>query len=580
MTEILSKNDVSVVVCGEAGQGIDTITNILIALFKLSGFNLFSSKEYMSRIRGGNNSTEIRVSATKVAAFVDRIDILVAFNKSDINHLKDRISPNTIIFTEKENIEVEYINKCKIVDIPFSKLALDIGGRIFANILAAGFISGLFNIDTENIDKFLRSIFRGKDEDIIKKNTLAANKGYQISRELLESKKVELNINIKPDSSIKDEIMLTGNDAIAFGCIAGGCDFISSYPMSPGTGVLTLLAKYAKEFDIVVEQAEDEISAINMSIGAWYSGARSMVTTSGGGFALMEEGVSLAGMIESPIVIHIAQRPGPATGLPTRMEQGDLELALYSGHGEFPRIIYAPGTFEQAFDLSQRAFNISDKFQIPVFILSDQYFLDSHYNLPAFSLDDLEIERYIVPTAENYKRYKLTDNGISPRGIPGNGDGLVLADSDEHDEEGHITEDLSLRVAMTDKRLKKFSLIEQDIVPPELIGNSDYKILIIGWGSTYHIIKEAIENLNFEDIAFLHFSQVYPLHKDTINYLKRAETLIVVENNATSQFGKLIKLYTGIEIRHKILKYNGMPFSIEDIDEELNRILKRDLQWI
>jgi len=214
------------------------------------------------------------------------------------------------------------------------------------------------------------------------------------------------------------------------GAIAGGCSFISTYPMSPSTGVWIFLTQHSKEFDIITDQSEDEISAINMAIGAWYAGARGMVATSGGGFALMVEGLSLASMIETPVVIHLGQRPGPATGLPTRTEQADLEFVLHAGHGEFPRIILTPGTMEDAFNLSQRAFDLADKYQVPVFILTDQYFLDSYYNLPSLNLSDIRNQSHVVKTNKEYKRYQLTENGISPRGIPGYGEGLVSVDSD------------------------------------------------------------------------------------------------------------------------------------------------------
>lgn len=574
MDKFSNKEDVSVVICGEAGQGIDTITNILTTAFKLDNLNIFSAKEYMSRVRGGNNSTELRISSKPVAAFVNKIDILIAFNKSDIEHIKARITSKTILFTEKENIDANLLNKCAIIDIPFSQLAIENGGKIFTNIIAAGLITGVLNLSETNIEKSIKKQFSTKTEEVIKKNIAAANIGYTIGKDLVKKEKVELKLNLVPNDAIKQQIVLTGNEAIALGCVAGGCNFIASYPMSPGTGVLTQLAKYSETFDILVEQVEDEISAINMSIGAWYAGARAMVTTSGGGFVLMEEGISLAGMIESPIVIHLAQRPGPATGLPTRMEQGDLELALYSGHGEFPRAIYAPGSLEQAFYIAQKAFNTADKYQIPVFILTDQYFLDSHYNTPSFNLDKIQVESHIVKTDKNYKRFLLTNDGISPRGIPDYGEGLVSVDSDEHTEDGHITEDLNLRIAMNNKRIKKAVAIKDDTLSPELVGNNDYNTLIVAWGSNYHIIKEALANYHKKDISLLHFSQVYPLHKDTIKYLQNAKTTIIVENNASSQFGKLIKLDTGFEIQHKILKYNGMPFSIEEIQEQLDTILE------
>jgi 2-oxoglutarate ferredoxin oxidoreductase subunit alpha len=343
--------------------------------------------------------------------------------------------------------------------------------------------------------------------------------------------------------------------------------------MSPSTGVLTFLAKHAKTFDIVAEQAEDEIAAINMGIGAWYAGARAMVTTSGGGFALMTEGVSLAGMLESPMVIHLAQRPGPATGLPTRTEQGDLELALYAGHGEFPRIIFAPGKIEDAISLTQRAFNLADKYQVPVFILTDQYFIDSYYNTVAPDLSKLKIEKHIVRTEKDYHRYELTESGISPRGVPGFGDGLVAVDSDEHDTEGHITEDLDLRIRMVDKRLKKGTLMKEDNIPPELTGAQNYKNLVVCSGSTQNIVQEAMKKLGRDDVSLLHFKQVYPLPDETTEYLQEAEKIIIVENNATSQFAKLIKLQTGIDIQHKILKYSGLSFSVEELAEELKEAI-------
>jgi 2-oxoglutarate ferredoxin oxidoreductase subunit alpha len=308
-------------------------------------------------------------------------------------------------------------------------------------------------------------------------------------------------------------------------------------------------------------------------VGAWYAGARGMTSTSGGGFALMEEGLSLAGILESPAVINLAQRPGPATGLPTRTEQGDLLFALYAGHGEFPRIILAPGTMHDAFYLSQKAFNLADKYQVPVIILTDQYLLDSYHNMPLPDLSDIKIDKHIIQTDSDYMRYEITGNGVSPRGIPGFGDGIVCVDSDEHDESGHITEDFHMRVKMVDKRFRKLDGITEESIPPKLIGPQNYRTLVIGWGSTYSMIKEAMENLGRDDTAFLHFAQVYPLNPDTMYYLGKAEKLVIVENNATSQFGSLIQLHTGFEIDQRILKYNGLPFSVEEIEEKLRTIL-------
>jgi 2-oxoglutarate ferredoxin oxidoreductase subunit alpha len=364
-------------------------------------------------------------------------------------------------------------------------------------------------------------------------------------------------------------MLINGSEAVGLGALAGGCNFISSYPMSPSTGVLTFLAGKQKEKNIVVEQAEDEISAINMALGAWYAGARGMVTTAGGGFALMQEGLSLAGMTETPVVIHLGQRPAPATGLPTRTEQADLNLALYSGHGEFPRIIFAPGKIEDAFLVTQRAFNLADRYQVPVFILTDQYFLDTYYNLPGLPENKEENKEFIVETKSGYKRYLFTEDGVSPRGIPGRGEGFVRVDSEEHDENGFITEDMQVRRKMVEKRWKKQSLIERDVLSPEFSGSENFETLVIGWGSTYPIIKEALDSRGNGKTGFLHFYQVWPISKEINGYLEKAKKVVVIENNYSGQFANLIKLETGYDVKHRINKYDGLPFSVEELADAL-----------
>jgi len=568
-----NKEDISIVLCGQAGMGIQTVEYLLMRIFKLAGYNVFATKEYMSRVRGGTNSTEIRISSTPVQAFADRIDILIPLNKGAIQHVENRISRDTIILAEREVIEDDFEKTiCGFADVPFTKTAFQIGDKIYSNIVAVGTIAGLFGIQLQTVTNYVGRYFSAKSQDVIRKNLQAAEQGCKLGTSLLDNGTIK--VNICRDVNIKDQLLLSGTEAVGLGAIAGGCNFISAYPMSPSTGVLVFLAGHSDDFGIIAEQAEDEIAAINMAIGAWYAGARAMVTTSGGGFALMTEGLSLAGMLESPLVIHLAQRPGPATGLPTRTEQADLELALYAGHGEFPRIILAPGKIEDGFYLTRMAFNLADKYQVPVIILTDQYFLDSCCNITAFDLSDIHTEKHIIKTGPDYKRYKLTTNGISPRGIPGFGKGLVALDSDEHDQAGHITENLDLRIRMVDKRLNKAESIKDETISPELTGPADFKQLIVCWGSTYNTVYEAVRNLGRNDIALLHFKQVYPLPIETTDYLKQAEKTIVVENNATSQFSKLIKLVTGIDIENKLLKYNGLSFTPEELTEKLDSLLK------
>ncbi|MHC4618889.1 MAG: 2-oxoacid:acceptor oxidoreductase subunit alpha [Planctomycetota bacterium] len=558
--------------CGQAGQGIQTVEFLLTRLFKLVGYNVFATKEYMSRVRGGMNSTEIRVSSRQVRALVDRIDILVALDRGAVSHLEKRISSDTVVLAEREIIgdDLERVRD-SFIDVPFVKTASEIGNKVYSNVVAVGTLAGIFGIDNLAVAEFVKKFFSAKGGDIVENNEKAANAGYKLGSDAAHSGKIEFQIDAH--DQVKNEILLNGAEAVGLGALVGGCNFIAAYPMSPSTPVLVFLAKHAREFGIIAEQAEDEIAAINMAVGAWYAGARAMASTSGGGFALMTEGVSLAGMLESPVVIHLAQRPAPATGLPTRTEQGDLELVLYAGHGEFPRIILAPGKIEDAFYLTQKAFNLADKYQVPVFVLTDQYLIDSYYNFPSLELSGTRIEKHIIKTTQDYRRYELTENGISPRGIPGYGKGLVAVDSDEHDTEGHITEDLDLRTKMVDKRLRKAEAMANDIIPAELVGPEDYKTLIICWGSTYNIINEAVEKLGRDDVAFVHFKQVYPLPKETADFVKKAERTVIIEGNATCQFGKLIRLNTGINIENRILKYSGVSFSVEEVVERLKGLL-------
>jgi 2-oxoglutarate ferredoxin oxidoreductase subunit alpha len=334
------------------------------------------------------------------------------------------------------------------------------------------------------------------------------------------------------------------------------------------------MADYSKRFDIVVEQVEDEIGVANMAIGAWYAGARALVTTSGGGFALMSEAVSLAGMIETPLVIHLAQRPGPATGLPTRTEQGDLNLAIHAGHGDFLRVVLAPGDLEEGFELMAAAFDIADRYQSPVFVLTDQYFVDSYYTTPTFSLPDRPASRATVRTGRDYKRFALgSPDGLSPRGLPGFGEGIVCVDSDEHDEGGYITEDSGIRVAMVAKRLAKIAAANAVALPPRLYGGEGgYRILLMGWGSVKRPVLEALAALGRKDIAYLHFPWVFPLPSGVADYMAKADACYAVEGNATGQFADLVELGTMRRLDGRILKCDGFQYTVEELADRISAI--------
>jgi 2-oxoglutarate ferredoxin oxidoreductase subunit alpha len=569
------KQDISIVLCGEAGQGVQTVEFLLTRLFKLAGYHVFATKEYMSRIRGGANSTTIRIANHRVAAYIERMDILIALSKGAVEHVARRISPQTVVLGERSVVgNPPVLETCKFFDMDFTRIATEVGNKIYSNTVALGAISGLLGVDVEHLKGYVRQFFAGKPENVVEDNAKAAEAGCKAACGLDLPKELRLGTEI--DTRVKGELVVNGSEAVGLGAIAGGCNYVCSYPMSPSTPVLTFLAQHGKDFGIIVEQVEDEIAAMNMAIGAWYAGARALVTTSGGGFALMVEGLSLAGMLESPAVIHLAQRPGPATGLPTRTEQADLQFILNAGHGEFPRIIFTPGTLEDGFYLTQKAFNLADKYQVPAFILTDQYYIDSYYNIPGLDLGKVTVEKHIIETSEDYRRYEFSDDGVSPRGIPGYGEGLVVVDSDEHDENGHITEDLDLRVQMVDKRLMKGDALGEEVMPPELIGPQDYKNLVVCWGSTYHAVKEALERMGRDDTAMLHYKQVYPLHESTVDYLSAADRTFIVEGNATGQFANMISLYAGIDIDEGILKYNGLPFSVEEIVAHLTDSLSKE----
>lgn len=381
---MFSNENLSIVLSGAAGQGIQTVEKLLTKIAKESGYYVFATKEYMSRVRGGNNSTEILISSKPVRAFRNKIDILVILNNNSIDRLRNRISDTTFIMGEEAYVKNE-MNK---LPVPILQLAKDVGNPIYANSVASGILSGIIDADLEIVKKCVSEYFSTKNPETIKKNITATVKGYNLGKSL------SLKVSIKKNPKIKNHYLMNGAQAVSKGAIAGGCNFISSYPMSPATAVFTELAKASKENNIIVDQAEDEIAAANMVIAAWYAGARGLVSTSGGGFALMTETISLSGMIETPIVVHLAQRPGLATGLPTRTEQGDLNLALYAGHGSFPRIIFAPSSLDEADYLTAQAFNYADEFQVPVFVLTDQYLLDSIYNVEKFS--NVELTKHIV----------------------------------------------------------------------------------------------------------------------------------------------------------------------------------------
>jgi 2-oxoglutarate ferredoxin oxidoreductase subunit alpha len=570
--------DYSIKIGGEAGQGIQTIGDTLAHIFARSGYHVFTHQDYESRIRGGHNFYQVRLSGRPVTASRDRIDIIVALDKKSIEEHEKELAENGIIIYDSSALRQKYDGP-HFLDIPFVTLAVEYGkNKIMENTVAIGAVLGMLGMDLDVLREMLGVTFRKKGEDVISGNIRAAEAGYDFA--VKNCRRCAFNTGSNGSSSL---MLIAGNEAIGLGAIASGLKFYSAYPMTPSTGIMNYIADKESEYGIIVEQAEDEIAAINMALGASFAGARAMTGTSGGGFALMVEGLSLAGMTETPVVIALAQRPGPATGLPTRTEQGDLQFALYTAHGEFPRVVFAPGTPEQAFYLTNRAFDIAEKYQVPVIIMTDQYLADTQWTFGNFDpgkliYRDYRIKGEAFKGLSGYKRHAFTQTGVTPLGIPGDAEYLVVTDSDEHDEEGHIIEDAETRTMMVEKRLfKKLPLIRQEMGPPVLYGSEQPETVLVGWGSTYGVIKEVVDNYKFS-VAMLHFSEIYPLPStdkfDYLRILKNAKTAICIENNATGQFGRFIRAETGFEFKHSINKFDGRPFSVDNLLREVTSFLK------
>jgi 2-oxoglutarate/2-oxoacid ferredoxin oxidoreductase subunit alpha len=567
--------DYSIKIGGEAGQGIQTIGETLAKVFSRAGYHVFSHQDYESRIRGGHNFFQIRFSEKPVMSSKVKMDILVVFDRESIFLHEKEISENGRIIYDSASLK-EKNESTQFIDIPFAGLALEHGGsRIMSNTVAVGAVLGMLGIGLDKLFSIITDTFGKKGEEVIKANINSAQAGYDYAV------KQCIECSFSAASFSAPRMLIAGIEAIGFGAIASGCKFYSAYPMTPSTGIMNYIAGKEEEYGIIVEQAEDEIAAVNMALGASFAGVRAMTGTSGGGFALMVEGLSLAGMTETPVVIALGQRPGPATGLPTRTEQADLNFALYTAHGEFQRVILAPGTPEQAFYLTNKAFDIAEKYQIPVIIIFDTYLADSEWTYEGFDLSKVKFMDYRIHgeafrNISEYKRHIDTENGISPLGVPGDSKHLVVTDSDEHDEEGHIIEDAGTRIKMVNKRLfKKMPLLKQEIAPPVFYGNDKPDIVIAGWGSTYGVMKEAVDSISKgKSIAMLHFSEIYPFPStEKFNYLdvlKNAKLTICIENNATGQFARLMRTETGYEFKARINKYDGRPFLIEELIGEID----------
>jgi 2-oxoglutarate ferredoxin oxidoreductase subunit alpha len=554
------RKELLLVIGGEAGQGLVTIGQLLCKALAAEGYEIVVTQSYHSRIRGGHNTFAIRAATEPIQAPATRIDLLMALNKETVELHRQELAEKPLVLVDAAwGIEGE-----NLLAVPFK----DLGEEQVFNVVAFGVLGRVLGLNREPLEALIEKTFGSKKPGMVEENRNAFAKGWDWTD---EHGSAGFDPLAPADSGRAARMMLNGNEAIALGALAAGVKFAAFYPMSPATSIMLALIAQAEPMGIIVEQAEDEIAALNMAIGASFAGAPSLVATSGGGFALMTEAVSLAGMTETPVVVVVAQRPGPATGLPTRTEQGDLEFVLHGGHGEFPRIILAPGSVESCFELTRQAFFMAEKYQTPCFVLTDQYLADSYRAVAPFSLDGLEPVR---PGGDpgtvsgSYERYAITENGVSPRLLPGASKHLVVADSDEHTSDGHITEDLTVRVEMVKKRLRKLGGIRAGRLVPGHEGPEGAERLLVCWGSCRGSVQEAARRLRREgkSVATLCFEQVWPLvGEDFLPILEQAGEVICVEGNATGQFARLLRRETGFAVDRTVLRYDGLPITPDDI---------------
>ncbi|MFH1651828.1 MAG: 2-oxoacid:acceptor oxidoreductase subunit alpha [Chloroflexota bacterium] len=569
--------DVNFLVGGEAGQGVQSVGAVLVRTLASGGLHIFADQDYESRVRGGHNFFRVRVSDREIMALHEDLDVLIALNQETIDLHRRELKRGGFIIRDGEAGDKK-AGDGRDFPVPLAQLAEKAAqNKLMTNTVAAGAALGLVDYDFDSLTGVLGKEFGHLGEKVVAGNVAAARAGYDYAREKRGNRKAP---RLQPVKGAPRRMLLHGNEALSLGALAGGCRFISGYPMTPASSILEYLATQSKKYGVVAAHVEDEIAVANMAVGAAFTGARAMVATSGGGFALMVEALALAGITETPVVFVLAQRPGPATGLPTRTEQGELEFALHAGHGEFPRAVLAPATTEEAFHAAVKAFNLAEKYQTPVIILTDHHLATSYRTVTPFDLKKVQIDRGELLTdaalkkIKHYQRHRVTDSGISPRAFPGQGKALVVTDSDEHDAYGHMIEDAETRIAQDLKRLRKLNGLRKEISPPRVRKVTKAEFTLVGWGSTYGAIREAAEALKEEGVgaSTIHLSELYPFPAAAVAQALAGRTRkIVVEGNATAPLGRLIRRETGIKMDDSILRFDGRPLSPRYIVERLRK---------
>jgi 2-oxoglutarate ferredoxin oxidoreductase subunit alpha len=569
-------NDFSLKIGGEAGQGVESSGAGFAKALARAGLWIYGLQDYMSRIRGGHNFYQVRVSDHEIWTFRDAVHMLLPFTPEAVErHWREIVPGGAMLYDSALKFDTAPLEAAgvKLFALPLLKIAEEQGGsRIMMNTAALGAVAGITEFAFEYIQDIIETNFKRKGPKVVEGNLKVARYAYEAGRDQFAAQ-YDWKLVARPGPQ---RMVINGNQAIALGAIAAGCRFISGYPMTPATSILEYMNSKAHQFNIVAKQTEDEISGILAAIGAAHAGVRAMSATSGGGFSLWAEALGFAGCTETPVVLVDAQRAGPSTGLPTRTEQSDLAFVLHASHGEFPRIVLTPGTIEECFYQAARAFNLAEKYQCPVIIMQDLTQSNSIRSIDKdrFDFSQIRIDRGALLTAEeldriqDYRRHLVTPDGISPRATPGHPNAVYVTTGDEHTEYGYITEESDIRRAQMEKRMRKLEVAAREMRLPERYGVSDAEITFVGWGSTYGAIREAVDVLNADGTRanMLHFMEVWPLDWTRVcALLDEARSLVLVEQNFTGQLGNLLRTYTGKTMDKKILKYDGRPISTDEI---------------
>ncbi|MDQ0340700.1 2-oxoglutarate ferredoxin oxidoreductase subunit alpha [Caldalkalibacillus uzonensis] len=576
------KTEITFKIGGQQGEGIDSTGEVLAVTLMQQGYQIASYKHFASRIKGGHTYYHIRASCDKVYYWGDTTDILVALDQESYEHNISAMSAGGyVLMATNQEEKVAEADGCTVLYVNFTRLAEELGNKIIRNMVALGAAAYLMGLHYELFKPLVEKKFLRKGQALVDLNISALKAGYEHVQQLGLSP-----FQLAPVQS-QDQALLSGNEAFAFGAIAAGCRFLSAYPITPASEIMEYMKSHLPKVGGVAVQAEDELAGILMAIGAGYAGVRALTSTSGPGFSLKTEAIGLAGISETPVVIVNSQRGGPGTGLPTKYEQGDLNTMLYAGHGDIPRIVLAPSTVEECLTMASLAFNLAERYQCPVIVALDLVLSLNKQTCPDFRAEHFEpIDRgKLLSEAElealgefHFKRYRLTEDGISPRAIPGQRGGVHPANSNEHSETGHITELPEMRQAMMNKRLGK--LTQFKMRGYEFIGGEERSVqtLFVGFGSTRGVLTEVVKDLQDqgEDAGLAHIKVLYPFQAEGLSELARqAEKIVVVENNWSGQLAGLLakELQIGHKI-HKICKADGDPFTKADIMQHYHQLVK------